>query len=614
MPKGVVETLRINVEYKLGNKNPAQSLQNIAKALEHLNEVQKRLDFSKVAEQLNKLTSVNLATFADQMKTIGNAFKDMGIKMPKLDATKVFEVQGKLQELKNIVPTADSSKVVEIVEQISEEMTGVVKKTDIATKNTKKLKDEATGVGKALKDAPTFMQKFVSSVKRIAFYRILRRLIQIIGQAFKQGIENIAKFSKETNSAMSELLSSWNYFKNSIGSIVAPLVQIVTPVVTRIVDLFVDLNNTVAEFFAVMNNQSTFIKAKKTTEDYAKSLQKVQNLLYGFDEINKGSSTSSTSDMYEVANVSSSMVAMTAEIQNIKNAISDIVGRVEGIIGSSNELAFDTLPSVITLLSTIAGLIDTITAPIKPLTETVNKILVPVLNTINTILSFIFGKIDDFVKGDSEKLTGFFEITSNFFDKSSTFNDILSGFKDELKTIKDRVKEVTNGLQEWVDKHEGLKKVLDVIKEIFTTHGLVGGENSVVGKISNIETKDGETVGEKITGFFKGLWNKLKDWDYTYSGGYANGGFVDNATLFYANENGIPEMVGQIGNHAAVANNDQIIEGIKRGVMEAMNASNQGDIIIQLIDKNGNITGEEVIDALQQRNRREGKTIVPVLV
>ena len=73
-------------------------------------------------------------------------------------------------------------------------------------------------------------------------------------------------------------------------------------------------------------------------------------------------------------------------------------------------------------------------------------------------------------------------------------------------------------------------------------------------------------------------------------------------------------MVGQMGNHTAVANNEQIVEGIKRGVMEAMQQTNQGDIIIQLIDKNGNITGEEVIDALQQRNRREGKTIVPVLV
>ena len=614
MPKGVVETLRINVEYKLGNKNPAQSLQNIAKALEHLNEVQKRLDFSQVVTQLDKLTKVDLSTFANQLKTISDAFKQMGIKMPKLDATKVFEVQGKLQELKNIVPTADSSKVVEVVEQISEEMQGIVKDTKTAANNTKKLKDEANGVGKALKDAPTFMQKFASSIKRIAFYRILRRLIQIIGQAFTQGIQNISKFSKETNASMSELLSSWNYFKNSIGSIVAPLVQIVTPVVTRIVDLFVDLNNTVAEFFAVMNNQSTFIKAKKTTEDYAKSLQKVQNLLYGFDEINKGSKTSSSDDLYEVANVSNSMMSMASTIQGIKSALTEIIGKVEGIIGSSNELVYETLPSVVTLLSTILNLVETIIRPVEPAIRLLNTVLAPILNLINNILTAIFGKIDEFITGDITALASFFGKVENFFSKSATFKNFLGEFKIELGGIRDRIREVTKGLQEWVDKHDGLKKTLNVIKEIFTTNGLIGGENSVVGKISNIETKSGETVGEKIKGFFKGLWNKIKDWDYSYSGGYANGGFVDNATLFYANENGIPEMVGQMGNHTAVANNEQIVEGIKRGVMEAMQQTNQGDIIIQLIDKNGNITGEEVIDALQQRNRREGKTIVPVLV
>lgn len=50
---------------------------------------------------------------------------------------------------------------------------------------------------------------------------------------------------------------------------------------------------------------------------------------------------------------------------------------------------------------------------------------------------------------------------------------------------------------------------------------------------------------------------------------YAGGGMVDNGELFVAREAGA-EMVGRIGNHTAVANNDQIIQGIKQGVYEAM--------------------------------------------
>lgn len=50
----------------------------------------------------------------------------------------------------------------------------------------------------------------------------------------------------------------------------------------------------------------------------------------------------------------------------------------------------------------------------------------------------------------------------------------------------------------------------------------------------------------------------------------ANGGFIDSDSgqVFIARESG-PELVGQIGNRTAVANNDQIVAGIAAGVSEA---------------------------------------------
>lgn len=50
---------------------------------------------------------------------------------------------------------------------------------------------------------------------------------------------------------------------------------------------------------------------------------------------------------------------------------------------------------------------------------------------------------------------------------------------------------------------------------------------------------------------------------------YASGGLVPSGQLFVAREAG-PEMVGTLGGHTAVANNDQIVEGIEAGVMRAM--------------------------------------------
>lgn len=48
---------------------------------------------------------------------------------------------------------------------------------------------------------------------------------------------------------------------------------------------------------------------------------------------------------------------------------------------------------------------------------------------------------------------------------------------------------------------------------------------------------------------------------------YESGGFPEQGQLFFANENG-PELVGNIGNRAAVANNDQIVESLIAGVYE----------------------------------------------
>ena len=43
-------------------------------------------------------------------------------------------------------------------------------------------------------------------------------------------------------------------------------------------------------------------------------------------------------------------------------------------------------------------------------------------------------------------------------------------------------------------------------------------------------------------------------------------------SLFFASERG-PELVGTMGGHTAVANNDQIVEGIRQGVYEAVSAA-----------------------------------------
>lgn len=82
---------------------------------------------------------------------------------------------------------------------------------------------------------------------------------------------------------------------------------------------------------------------------------------------------------------------------------------------------------------------------------------------------------------------------------------------------------------------------------------------------------DGFTLpnGDKIGAFSMQLF-KMSEIPH-----FAEGGYPEKGQLFMARENGMNEYVGSIGNRSAVANNDQIVAGIKQGVYEAMTEAMQ---------------------------------------
>lgn len=57
---------------------------------------------------------------------------------------------------------------------------------------------------------------------------------------------------------------------------------------------------------------------------------------------------------------------------------------------------------------------------------------------------------------------------------------------------------------------------------------------------------------------------------------FAGGGFPNTGQLFIANESG-PELIGRIGNRTAVANTEQIVDAVARGVFMAISGAGMGD-------------------------------------
>lgn len=126
-----------------------------------------------------------------------------------------------------------------------------------------------------------------------------------------------------------------------------------------------------------------------------------------------------------------------------------------------------------------------------------------------------------------------------------------------------------------------ISKVLGFFKSVGTVVA-----NAFVGTFKGVMNGAFSVIEGLINGFIKALnaavktINKIPGVDIKQVSPlkiprFEDGGYPDSGEMFFARENGIPEMVGRIGNRTAVANNDQIVEGIKEGVREAMAGNNR---------------------------------------
>lgn len=98
---------------------------------------------------------------------------------------------------------------------------------------------------------------------------------------------------------------------------------------------------------------------------------------------------------------------------------------------------------------------------------------------------------------------------------------------------------------------------------------------------------------------------------------YASGGYPEMGQLFLAREAG-PELVGTIGGQNAVANNQQIVEGIAAGVADANATQNallreQNELLRAILVKEGNvkITNKAIKRAYDTAVKQSGFAVMP---
>ena len=168
---------------------------------------------------------------------------------------------------------------------------------------------------------------------------------------------------------------------------------------------------------------------------------------------------------------------------------------------------------------------------------------------------------------------------------------------------------VASALEAWAKK--SLTKVINIAFHFSVgfSFGGGGGNGGSSGGGSGLgwDWKNGLTFNGKgvVDTIFKQTNQNIKDvLDETFNSGakwkpgkgalYASGGFPDSGELFIARENGLNEFVGSMGNRSAVANNDQIVEGIRQGVADGQAEQNallrqQNEILRSILAKDNSV-------------------------
>ena len=206
-------------------------------------------------------------------------------------------------------------------------------KRAVGGNQTPKIKIDSKDVDDASKRI-NGLKKMLDSIKRITMYRLVRSGIKSIGEAFDTGVKNLYEYSRVVGTtfkpAMDSIATSALYAKNSLGAMVAPIIEQLAPAIEKISDLFAKATDAVAQFFAVLTGKSSYSRAIRKNQEFTKSTEKatkaVKSFTLSIDELNvisdktagAGSALEDFDDMFEE-------VELTDDVKKRMKAVLEIV-------------------------------------------------------------------------------------------------------------------------------------------------------------------------------------------------------------------------------------------------------------------------------------------------
>lgn len=378
-----------------------------------------------------------------------------------------------------------------------------------------------------------------------------------------------------------------------------------------------------------------FKKMKTDLGDFTEGINAVTKAGKDISSGFKSSVDALTAASKSILNTHDGFVSAVSDIRSfVKKSVAEIENEYQyngffGAAGLAIQKAFEGIYLVFTKVSTaVKNVSDTIDS-VKNVITTFNDLKTKVGEIIDQVpaLKQAYGGLKSFFSDLFSKDSGIGKIVSDGFDFIKTkAGDVASWFKEKLNigssgssagggslgTLGSTA--ASGGALSHLGAYGGIGAGVGL--------GLSGGIQwwkDMIGTWGDSDKSAGTKVLESI---------KHTLWDLSPIGalvnlgkkifGFADGGFPDAGQLFIAREAGA-EMVGSLGGHTAVANNDQIVEGIREGVEAAMERQNQllrrqNELLQALLEKEGSaeVNVSSFYQAVNRTNQRNGKTIIPV--
>lgn len=378
-----------------------------------------------------------------------------------------------------------------------------------------------------------------------------------------------------------------------------------------------------------------FKKMKTDLSDFTEGINAVTKAGKDISNGFKSSIDALTAASKSILNTHDGFVSAVSDIRSfVKKSVAEIENEYQyngffGAAGLAIQKAFEGVYLVFGKVSTaVKNVSDTIDS-VKNVITTFNNLKTKVCEVIDQVpaLKQAYGGLKSFFNDLFNKDSGIGKIVSDGFDFIKTkAGDVANWFKEKLNIGSSGSSAgggslgalgstaASGGALSHLGAYGGIGAGVGL--------GLSGGVQwwkDMIGTWKDSDKSAGTKVLESI---------KHTLWDLSPIGalvnlgkkifGFASGGFPDAGQLFIAREAGA-EMVGSLGGHTAVANNDQIVDGIREGVEAAMERQNQllrrqNELLQALLEKEGSaeINVSSFYQAVNRTNQRNGKTIIPV--